>query len=292
MSEDTDATPVQEDETQPATEDTQSASTSTPVIPSLNTTSVPEKSNWGLKVMAVIMAIFFVLLWVSMAAMTSGDGLGKGGKDPNAEPNCIQGNVTVKREMCSAGCCTYLYETDCHDKKCFESIPYCGSQRQCDAQGTEHSAETTAPPEVLSQKGWFWTCIYVAYWVSVGVVLTVYIILGRKRKASQYHIEARKKLDEAFPPTKYGSPRRADDPECPEYESDVCCICLDGLEGTIVRKLYCNHVLHQYCFDQWCLSPKQRGAHQTVQSKEFMWTCPVCKQTASPKSHSSSLEAP
>merc|ERR1719453_359787 len=58
-----------------------------------------------------------------------------------------------------------------------------------------------------------------------------------------------------------------EDPEQPYQSDDVCSVCLDELKLTCVRKLPCNHVLHQGCLDRWC---KHLG-------NESSWACPLCR---------------
>merc|ERR1711939_434869 len=90
--------------------------------------------------------------------------------------------------------------------------------------------------------------------ILAGVLLVTVIAAARMRykamqKSKQQDIELkqretdlRNKLDLEFPPVVYG---KAEDLKFQNCENEVCCICLEGLEGTLVRKLHCSHVLHQ-----------------------------------------------
>ncbi|MEW5304862.1 MAG: hypothetical protein WDW36_007443 [Sanguina aurantia] len=49
-------------------------------------------------------------------------------------------------------------------------------------------------------------------------------------------------------------------------EAELCCICLEALaQGTLVRRLQCNHCMHGHCLKQWLLH-----RHACV--------CPLCNQ--------------
>merc|ERR1719240_2140191 len=86
--------------------------------------------------------------------------------------------------------------------------------------------------------------------MSLGVVVLASVKHKEKQQMKQRENETIRRLDAELPPMMYG---KVDDLECKGHEGETCCICLDGLEGNIVRKLHCGHVLHQYCFDRWCL---------------------------------------
>jgi hypothetical protein len=125
-------------------------------------------------------------------------------------------------------------------------------------------------------------------WILVTVVLlfasttTAYGKYKATRKLKERENKVRKRLDMEFPPTRYG---KVDDVECKSDDGQVCCICLDGLEGTIVRKLHCSHVLHQGCFDKWCLhssDPTSRKGLDMNMPEELSWACPLCKHPAMP----------
>jgi hypothetical protein len=62
-----------------------------------------------------------------------------------------------------------------------------------------------------------------------------------------------------------------------ETQSLMCAICLTDYEpGDILREMYCSHMFHKSCVDEWLLGPESnqienRGGHRT---------CPVCIQVA------------
>merc|ERR1719379_3031262 len=77
-----------------------------------------------------------------------------------------------------------------------------------------------------------------------------------------------------------------DDLECQRHEGELCCICLDELEGALVRKLHCSHILHKDCFDRWCLHLSDINCDQARKPKKpegSLWACPLCKHPAMPE---------
>lgn len=59
--------------------------------------------------------------------------------------------------------------------------------------------------------------------------------------------------------------------ECPEeFAAADCCICLSTLGDEPVRQLRCTHVVHQECFDNWCMTRQF--------SNDKPWTCPLCRK--------------
>lgn len=98
------------------------------------------------------------------------------------------------------------------------------------------------------------------------------------QEVKQRALAWRQRFNEQFPATVYGN-----DPECQPQEDEVCCICLDGLEGTVVRRLPCSHVLHLLCFDRWCShsSSFHRDTYTSEKVKPWL-VCPLCKHPAIP----------
>lgn len=189
---------------------------------------------------------------------------------------CIDSNrsETVKPEMCGAGCCIYEGEyhkngtSDARNVEGSNSMPYCGTQQECDE--LRQSSQTDQPYLIVI----FLVCVLLPH-------ACQHLVCPDRQRA----IRVRKKLDAEFPPFKF-PPKVDDTPDDLELQSsgdEVCCICLDGFEGTTVRKLGCSHVLHQNCFDSWCLHlsvPNRKKGSDQNKPEESLWVCPLCKRPA------------
>lgn len=213
----------------------------------------------------------------------------------NVTSDCVCPNsmkMKAKDRSCMKGvesCCIYKVEGEkpdilSHDHDTQDAnhsnLPYCGSQREC-AKLKRSRRPCTAPacsnaePSLWDPKGIFIVIVFM-----VGVATAAHRRYKMMRKLKQREIDMRRKLDAEFPPVVYGN---AEDVEGQSGENEVCCICLDGLEGAMVRKLHCNHVVHQSCFDQWCLHSSKNKRVDENTSEESLWTCPFCKQPAMTK---------
>lgn len=217
-------------------------------------------------------------------------------EDPS--PQCIDPvkNATVSEEMCEAGCCVYKGEGGSYDdsypikkKDTSNMKPYCGTRLECEA--VKRRRKWGAFRRARGEKPW-----WDPKGISLMCILSVCVVGAARMKYKamqkskqkemewkQREVDVRNKLDVEFPPEVYG---KANNPESQSCEGEVCCICLEGLEGTIVRKLHCSHVLHQHCFDRWCLhssDPQRgRGLDQNM-PEESIWACPFCKHPAIPE---------
>jgi len=118
--------------------------------------------------------------------------------------------------------------------------------------------------------------------VRIGVKLAhrSYLKFKRIERLKVRQIEICKHLDSKIPSMFYGN---FDDLECQHHEGELCCVCLDELEGTLVRKLHCSHILHKDCLDRWCLHLSDincKQAREQKKPKESLWVCPLCKHPA------------
>lgn len=228
-------------------------------------------------------------------------GVGQAAKDPNSELQCFDAdrNVTVGgARFCDAGCCVYKGEDgelDDDSNGDHSMTPYCGTEAECKMSMSMKSRRKYCTAPVCRRpkgaKSWLdpksLTIACALLVIVAGTVRMRYKAMQkskqRKIELEQREIDLRNKLDLEFPPVVYGN---AEDLEVQNCESDVCCICLEGLEGTLVRKLHCSHVLHQNCFDRWCLHlsdpTRGRGLDQNVPA-ESLWACPFCKHPAIPE---------
>lgn len=186
----------------------------------------------------------------------------------------LDGKVQNKTMCRQADCC--FYKTD-------QSL-YCRHPRECEKL-KKNDISCPVPVCMQRKRKETWT-----HWIVITIVLlsllttTFYTKYKASQKLKERENNVRKKLDMEFPPTMYG---KGDKVKC-QSDEDVCCICLDGLEGTIVRKLHCSHVLHQACFDKWCLhasdptsSTRRKRLDQNT-PEELLWACPFCKHPAMP----------
>lgn len=184
-------------------------------------------------------------------------------------------STSKSTEICrQADCC--FYKTD-------QSL-YCRNPPECEKL-KKNDISCPVPICMQRKRKETWT-----HWIVVAIVVlsmlttTVYRKYKTTQKLKERENNVRKKLDMEFPPTMYG---KGDKVKC-QSDEDVCCICLDGLEGTIVRKLHCSHVLHQACFDKWCLhasdptSSTRRKSLDRNTPEELLWACPFCKHPAMP----------
>lgn len=132
-------------------------------------------------------------------------------------------------------------------------------------------------------------CVSFGCWAtSLGLLLFMLLLCcvsafgvhrKEKQQKKQRELELREKLDSQLPATLYG---KGEDLERQTSEAEVCCICLDEMEGTFVRKLHCGHVMHQNCFDRWCWHLTHPECRKDLKEKreESLWTCPLCKHPA------------
>eukprot|EP00746_Dinoflagellata_sp_MGD_P009002 gnl/MRDRNA2_/MRDRNA2_118114_c0_seq1.p1 gnl/MRDRNA2_/MRDRNA2_118114_c0~~gnl/MRDRNA2_/MRDRNA2_118114_c0_seq1.p1 ORF type:complete len:237 (+),score=28.08 gnl/MRDRNA2_/MRDRNA2_118114_c0_seq1:81-791(+) len=123
-------------------------------------------------------------------------------------------------------------------------------------------------------------CVVVAY-VRYGAPYFDEKVHAKRKKLEK--LEVSQKLDAEIPATVYGKGDGFHDVH--EGNDEVCCICLEELRGTIVRKLSCSHVLHQRCFDLWCLHLSESHNNSVVSTQkpdESSWACPLCKHPALP----------
>lgn len=194
---------------------------------------------------------------------------------PNKEVHCnvTQRNLTVtttrEKHACGDGCC--------FDKA--DHLLYCSTPRGCENVKKDACLVPICMSVIKTQEqeGWWTNWIFVAVVWIFSVTTTAYRKYKATRKLKEREIMVRKTLDIEFPPTVYGKVANV---ECKSDDGHVCCICLDGLEGTIVRKLHCSHVLHQRCFDKWCLHSSDRKGRDTNMPEKLSWACPLCKHPA------------
>lgn len=185
-------------------------------------------------------------------------------------------NQIVKAEKCGAGCCIYKDSNAFNGTEQKGDLPYCGTQRECDELRRSNSSSNLM--EHLYLVGLF----LVIAMIPIGWYM---LVVGyQKRVGKQQRRKICTKLDARYPPFKFQScvDGKADDLEFQCSEDETCCVCLDKLQGTLVRKLHCGHVLHLHCFDLWCLHvslPNREGGMGTV-LKESLWACPLCKRPA------------
>lgn len=200
-------------------------------------------------------------------------------------------NTFVRKHMCR--CCTYkgedgtLEEYNYQNETHSNTTAYCGSLRVCGRLQSRWSQAKHGTSSALHPM--------LAVSILLAIVLLVmtarlihnsYVKFNKIERLKLKEIEVRKHLDAEFPPTTY---RAVNDPECQLQEDELCCVCLDGLEGTIVRKLHCSHVLHKACFDRWCVHLSDVSCGQArrqnlteIKPEESLWVCPLCKHPAMP----------
>lgn len=212
-------------------------------------------------------------------------------EDSNSKSQCIvpQGNMTVStstsKQRCSDGCCFNKADQSLH----------CTTPRECEKVQRNSCLIPTCMGVTKKQESLHDStcCLSIDMSPHMPYILFTFLSLFaltttayRKYKATRKWKErvrmVRKRLDMEFPPTVYGE---VDNVESKSDDGSICCICLDGLEGTIVRKLHCSHVLHQGCFDKWCLhssDPTSRKGLDMNTPEELAWVCPLCKHPAMP----------
>lgn len=197
--------------------------------------------------------------------------------DPNDQPQCIdsQSNRLVKREMCSTGCCVYK-SNELSRLREFPAkrLPHCGTQKECELQNSKNR------PKKEDESSWK----ELLYSILGLNVVTVGLLAAKSRR--NQHVEKKrdselhKILDDNLPAMMYDD---LHDPEQQLDQDEFCCICLDVLKGSMVRQLHCRHVLHQYCFDRWCLDSSERRRKNGLictKSEWSSWTCPLCRNSA------------
>jgi hypothetical protein len=206
--------------------------------------------------------------------------------DPRQEShsgNCFdsQNHVMVGKEQCPGHCCVRKSQ-DCKtdycedDRQRYHEAEYCGSEDECDQQQNAY---------MFQRNGIIVIFVVVILGLCICVKLSVDAdqqhFCEQQKASKQREIDIVKKLDSEFPPTMYGKP---DDLEQHRQSSELCCICLEELEQTIVRKLHCSHVVHQSCFDRWCLhlSDPDNGSVPKW-NRASVWACPLCKHPATPE---------
>lgn len=208
-------------------------------------------------------------------------------RDPNADDQCIdpKRNVRVNREMCGAGCCIHkgedgqLNQSEGQDGHESKSMLYCGTQSECEMMNSTDSHQ--------EEDSWAIIGIIVAILVLPLFAILVLLVacsihkkLRMKQEEKEREVQTRQKIEKEFPPIMHG---KAEDPECQLREDEVCCICLDGFEGTFVRKLHCGHILHMTCFDQWCVHAYEpHRVRSQNKCKDSSWQCPLCKHPILP----------
>lgn len=204
-------------------------------------------------------------------------------EDPNNQRKCIdsQSNRVVNREMCTERCCVYRHNKLSRQQGIpAEQLPHCGTRKECDVQSAKNR------PTKKDELSW-----EVLLSVSAGLVIPFIVIASLLAYRSRHgqpdtekprDIELLQILDEKCPAMMYDD---LDDPEQQLDYDERCCICLDLLQGSMVRKLNCSHVLHQYCFDRWCLDSSERRRKKHLickKSESSFWTCPLCRNPAVP----------
>eukprot|EP00746_Dinoflagellata_sp_MGD_P010675 gnl/MRDRNA2_/MRDRNA2_122138_c0_seq1.p1 gnl/MRDRNA2_/MRDRNA2_122138_c0~~gnl/MRDRNA2_/MRDRNA2_122138_c0_seq1.p1 ORF type:complete len:346 (-),score=48.83 gnl/MRDRNA2_/MRDRNA2_122138_c0_seq1:308-1345(-) len=183
-------------------------------------------------------------------------------------------------------CCFYTGEngtvTVQHDGYHSNQTAYCG-KHQCDShylRYRQHKAKrfSSKPPMLI------FSVLFATVMLVIGVKLAHRSYMKSKRieRLKVRQVEICKHLDAKIPSMLYGND---DDLECQRDEGELCCVCLDELEGALVRKLHCNHILHKDCFDRWCLHLSDINCDQGGEQKkpkESLWACPLCKHPAVP----------
>jgi len=217
------------------------------------------------------------LLLVQISSLSCGSVEATNGEDKHvkAESHCFDSerNQLVRRSMCH--CCFYEdpFGTGFHSN----TTAYCGSKKQCDyLQRQQHRAKRSSSLHPIVGMSILLATGMLG--ISVKRAHRSYMTSKRVERLKMRQVEISKRLDAKFPPIEFG---KVDDLECQRDEDEVCCVCLDELEGALVRKLHCSHVLHKDCFDRWCLhlSDTDRGqAHK--KPEESLWVCPLCKRPA------------
>lgn len=226
------------------------------------------------------------MIWISVLLLVPADA---SSQNPNDQPQCYDSQMkqVVKREQCSAGCCVYSNSYIPRQRGYRgKQLPHCGSQQECDAQSAENQAKQGGESS--------WSVVPQITAGLAGLVSLFVVIVGmtmRKRHHDQQmekqrDSKLRKMLDDNLPAMMYDD---LDDPEQQLDQDELCCICLDALEGSMVRKLHCSHVLHQHCFDHWCLDSSEKNRKQSSTSDNLVsslgqcWTCPLCRNPVLPE---------
>lgn len=222
-----------------------------------------------------------------------------------AEHYCIdtERNLVVESKMCTAGCCIFRQrlrhqsaqptdiDQDSQDESSSNPMPYCGTQLECDAQERtyhhddySHTQSTSPPPKANQREIPALVAGVGMFFAGLAVATKFYRdSYELKQRLKQRETEVFTKLDSKFPPTLYAS----------DEDSDFCCICLDDFEGTIVRKLGCGHIMHQKCFDQWCMHSSNLVKKRVNQicPDESQWSCPLCKRSVMPFANEAPIAA-
>lgn len=134
--------------------------------------------------------------------------------------------------------------------------------------GTREQCEISDKPKT----GIIWPVAFIVAQLA-GVGCGLFTLHQRNAQLNEKLIlknQRRQALDHICPPTLYGK-QNIEGEHCADGD-DVCCICLDSFEDTVVRTLPCAHLVHRDCFDSWC----------TSRPEGELWVCPLCKTSPFP----------
>eukprot|EP00746_Dinoflagellata_sp_MGD_P002550 gnl/MRDRNA2_/MRDRNA2_104983_c0_seq1.p1 gnl/MRDRNA2_/MRDRNA2_104983_c0~~gnl/MRDRNA2_/MRDRNA2_104983_c0_seq1.p1 ORF type:complete len:366 (+),score=69.78 gnl/MRDRNA2_/MRDRNA2_104983_c0_seq1:106-1203(+) len=197
-----------------------------------------------------------------------------------------QNEEIIDRDMCPAKCCVYVDRDDRQSnyrvKGDADSMAHCGTQSECSMM------QTAGPTRRKEKRDSFTIGVILALVIIPLILVIIALVLGGsscyqdyrlKQRMQQKVIEYCNMLEAELPASMYS---RKVDPESQLDEVEICCICLDDVKGSTVRKLHCKHTFHQACIDRWCLH--EIDAQCTRGSRDFsipdpsLWVCPLCKR--------------